>query len=124
MKEKRYKRIKDSIMVGAGTGIVAGMILMGTGSAALAEGVETGVPAYSQNASNTGMHIMHRWNSPTKVSSLASSLGLDREAVREGIKSGKTLKQVLQDNGIVPSQIQKAFGEERGHKKGWRKNVI
>lgn len=125
MKDKKYyKAIKNTIITSAGTGIMAGMLLVG-GNTAYAEAHDMPVQAYSQNAAGTGMHIMHKWNSVTKINSLAGSLGLDKAKVAEEVKNGKTLKQILQDNGIVPSQIQKAFVNKKQHeKKGWKKNAV
>ncbi|KND50330.1 MAG: hypothetical protein AB198_02005 [Parcubacteria bacterium C7867-003] len=123
MKDKRYKRIKNQIIAGASSGIMAGMLIIGGANTAYAESVDYSVPAYSQNTSSVGMHAMRRWNSSTKISALTTSLGLDKDKVAEEIKSGKNLKQILQENGIVPEQIQKAFTHKK-NTKGWRKNVI
>jgi hypothetical protein len=119
--KKYYKRMKRTLMAGAGTGIMAGMIFVSSNTA-LADTETQIVPPYSQNTSHTGMHMMRRWNSPAKVNALASSLGLDKEEVALELKSGKNLKQILQDNGIVPGQIQKALTTKRGSSnKNWKK---
>lgn len=113
--------MKKAIIAGASTGIVAGMILMG-GNTALAESAELTNPFYAQSTSATGMHMMHRFNSLPKINSLAADLGLDPVLVREEINSGKTLKQVMQDHGIVLSQIDKAFSKKTSrNNKNWRK---
>lgn len=111
-KYEKYKNIRKNIIAGASGGIMAGMLIVGS-STAYAETADLSVPAYTQDAASTGMHLMHRWNSPTKVNSLAVGLGLDPEKVKEELKSGKTLKQILQENGIVPAQIQKAITTNR-----------
>ena len=114
-KYDKYRKIQRTIIAGASSGIVAGMLLMGTASTALAEATDLSVPAYTENTAK-GMHLMHRWNSTKKASSLGVHLGLDRAKVKQELKSGKTLKQILQENGIVPDQLQKAF-ENSGKKR-------
>ncbi len=99
--------MKKRILLGASSGILAGMMWMGSGTA-YAETQDYASP--TEITSNPkGMHLMHSWNSSPKVGKLAASLGLDTATVKEELKSGKTLKQILQDNGIVPDQLQKAF---------------
>lgn len=106
-------------LVGASSSIVAGMLIVGTTGTAFADTVDysTPTPAYTQNAGRAGMHMMRRWNSDTKAANLAVQLGLDPTDVKAEIKSGKTLKQVLQDHGIVPGQLQKAFEIKKKVKK-------
>lgn len=124
MKEKRYKRMKKAIMAGASSGIVAGLILMGPANTVRAETLEVATSTYSQNASTTGMHLMHRWNKPGGSNYLATTLGLNKDEVKAELKSGKTMKQILQDHGITPEEIQKAFVAKPHHKmKGWMKNA-
>ena len=101
--------MKKTLIAGASTGIVAGMILMGGAKTTFAETTDTSTPSYTQQENTKGMHMMHRWNSSTKASSLAAHLGLDPALVKQELKSGKKLKQILQENGIVPGQLQKAF---------------
>lgn len=100
MKDKRYKRMKKAIIAGASSGILAGMILMGSNTA-MAETSDLAIPAYTQSTSGRGMHLTHRWNSSGKAVSLASGFGLDKDMVKSELKSGKTMKQILQENGIV-----------------------
>lgn len=113
-KDNRYKNVKKALMASASGGIMAGMLIVGAGSTVYAEtSSDVQSLSYSQNSSATGMHLMHRWNSPAKINSLALDLGLDPNQVKEELKSGKTLKQILQENGIVPVQIQKAFKHKK-----------
>jgi hypothetical protein len=121
MKDKRYKRMKKAILAGASSGIVAGMILMGSGNTAYAETSELSVPAYTQNAEPTGMHMMHKWNSVGKAGAIAGGFGLDKDMVKAELKSGKTMKQILQENGIVLNALDKNM--RHINKKGWRKNL-
>lgn len=114
MKDKRYKRVGKAIIAGASSGIVAGMILMGTSNTVLAETSDFALPTYTQNTSYTGMHFMHRWNSPGKAGSLAGGFGLDKKIVKQELKSGKTMKQILQENGIVVEQSKKNTYKRRG----------
>ena len=102
-------------MAGASGSIMAGMLIVGAGNVALAETTEVPATSYMQNTTGHGMHMMRRWNSRGKINTLAGSLGLDPAMVGEELKSGKALKQILQENGIVPGQLQKAF--ESGEKK-------
>ncbi len=115
-KHNRYKNMKNALVASASGGIMAGMLIVGSGTA-FAETQDLTSPSYTQNTSITGMHMMRRWNSPSKVSALANHLGLDPDTIREEIKSGKSVKQILQDNGIVPEQLEKAF---KNSKKGMR----
>jgi hypothetical protein len=117
---KRYKKMKSTLLSGASTGIVAGMLLVGTANTAFAE-TDYKVPAYSQNATVSGMHMMHRWNSKTKINSLASHLGLDQSEIQSELKAGKTLKQILQEHGIVPGQLGAAYGSGKRLDKKWNK---
>jgi hypothetical protein len=121
MKDKRYKRMKKAILAGASSGIVAGMILMGSGNTAYAETSELSVPAYTQSSAPNGMHMMHKWNSVGKAGAIAGGFGLDKDVVRAELKSGKTMKQILQENGIVIKGDRKS-GNRMGVK-GWRKNI-
>ena len=122
MRNNKYKRMKKAVMAGASSGIVAGLLLMGSTSPVTAEAADYSVPAYTQSATTTGMHMMHRWNSPTKINALATSLGLDQTEVTAELKSGKNLKQILQENGIVPEQLGKAFSRSahRIGSKNWK----
>ena len=114
IRDKRYYRnMKKAIMAGASSGIVAGMFLVGSSTVfadtTAVDSAENPTSSYTQNTNNTGMHIMHRWNRATKINALANSLGLDKRQIRQELKSGKTLKQILQENGIVPAELDKAF---------------
>ncbi len=122
MKDKRYKRVKKAIIAGASSGIVAGMILMGSGNTAFAETSDLSIPAYTQNASANGMHFTHKWNSVGRAGVIASGLGLDKEQVKQELKSGKTMKQILQEHGIVLNNVDKNANNKH-HAKGWRKKV-
>ena len=117
MKDKRYKRVKKAIIAGASSGIMAGMILMGTSNVAFAETADLNVPGYTQSTSDTGMHMMRRWSSPKKMNTLAGTLGLTREEIRQELNSGKTMKQIMQEHGIDTTQLQK---NSRGGRMGMR----
>lgn len=120
MKEKRYKRVKKAIIAGASSGIVAGMILMGSGNTAYADTTEVFVPAYTESTNPAGMHMMHKWNSLGRAGNIATGFGLDKDFVKSELKSGKTMKQILQENGIVLNDIQPG---KRSGLRGWRKNI-
>ncbi len=117
MTKKKFTKFGKKILVGASSSIVAGMLLMGSTGQVLADTNEQAPIAYEQQAPHVGMHMMHRWNSHTKAGNLAVQLGLDPAEVKAEIKSGKTLKQILQDHGIVPGQIQAALKTARKHRK-------
>ncbi len=110
MKQKRYTRMKKRILMGASGAVIAGMMFMGT-STAWADTATADAPLHSQTPSTgaKGMHLMRRWNSSGRAGNLAASLGLDENEVKAELKSGKPLKQILQEHGIVPDQLQKAF---------------
>ena len=113
--------MQKTLIAGASSGLVAGMLFMGSANSVLADGTDISKPVYFQE-STTGMHMMHRWNSATKINALATHLGLDPAEVSQEIKSGKALKQILQDHGIVPGQLQKAFENKKSQSKRiWKK---
>ncbi|MEQ1561255.1 MAG: hypothetical protein ABL899_00870 [Nitrospira sp.] len=123
MKNKKYKKLKRAIFAGASSSIVAGMLLVGSSTvfAETSDFAESSVPAYTQSTTDSGMHLMRRWNSTAKINSLANSLGLDPDEVKQELKSGKPLKQILQENGIVPNQLQKAFeGKKKTNNRHWK----
>ena len=121
MSKKKLRKLGKKLLVGASSSIVAGLLIAGTATNVFADTTDYSPnTTYEQSAGETGMHMMHRWNSGAKAGGLAVQLGLDKQKIKQEIKSGKTLKQVLQDNGIVPGQLQKAFSSKK--QKGWRKN--
>ena len=122
-KKNRYKRIKESFIVGASSGLMAGMIFIGSANSVFAEGVDLNTPAYTQNISSKGMHMMRKWNSKSRISALTNNLGLDQNYVNEELKSGKNIKQILSENGIDTTQLDKAFNGKSRHK-SWKKHNI
>ena len=108
-KINKYKRMKRTLVMGASSGIVAGMILMGSARTVLAETAENFIPAYSQNTTVKGMHLLRRSNSPARINTLAGSFGLNSDEVKKELKSGKTMKQVLQENGVDTTLLHKVF---------------
>lgn len=122
-KKNRYKRIKESFIVGASSGLIAGIIFIGSANTALAESLDFRTSSYSQNISYKGMHIMRKWNSRSRISALANNLGLDQTYISEELKSGKNIKQILSENGVDTSQLNKAFNSRSRHK-SWKKHNI
>ncbi len=122
-KKNRYKRIKESFIVGASSGLMAGMIFIGSANTVLAEGVDLNTPGYSEGVSSTGMHVMHKWNSKARINALTNNLGLDPAYVNEELKSGKNIKQILQESGVDTTQLDKAFNGKSRHK-SWKKHNI
>ena len=108
--------MKKVLFAGASSGIVASMLLTGSSTVFADTVADYSVPAYTQNTSPKGMHMMHRWNGASKATSLANQLGLDPSLVKDELKSGKKLKQILQENGIVPEQLQKALTSKKSSK--------
>jgi transcriptional antiterminator len=106
-KNKKFKKMREKLWAGASGSILAGMMIVGANTAY----ADMYVPKqYEQTYSKTsGMHTIRRWNSTTKVNSLASQLGLNRNQVRRELKSGKTIKQILQDYDISLNDVQKAY---------------
>lgn len=103
-----YKKIKNRLIPLAGGSIMAGIMLLG-GSTVFADTIDSQVPAYTQKIIPAGMHMMRRWNSSVKVGTLANALGLDSNQIKQELKSGKSLKQILLENGITPEELQIAF---------------
>ena len=112
--------MKRAIAASAGGGIMAGMLIIGSGNAR-AEVMNSSV--INRNATISGMNHMHRWNSQAKINSLVNSLGLDSDKIKNELKEGKNLKQILQDNGIVPEHLEKAFntGKKSQSKRHFKK---
>lgn len=104
-----YKKLKNRLIPLAGGSIMAGMMLLG-GSTVFADTIDQ-VPAYSQKTVPSGMHMMRRWNSTVKVEALAKSLGLNSSDIKQELKSGKSLKQIILENGITPYELQSAFND-------------
>ncbi len=123
MKNNKYKKIKNVIWAGASTGVVTGLILMGT-NVALAETVDS-LPTFTQEIKvSSPMHMMRHWNSPKKASALATSFGLDPAEVAYELKSGKGMKQILQENGIPTEDLAKTFvGKKSMGKRMWKQNL-
>ncbi len=119
--KNRYHRIKDGFIASAGGGLVAGLIFIGSANTALAETVS--IPSYTKVSTTTGMHIMRRWNSKKRISSLANTLGLDQAVINDELKSGKNLKQILLEHGVATSSLDKAFNGASRHK-SWKKYQI
>jgi hypothetical protein len=120
MSNKKLRKIGKKLLVGASSSIVAGLLIAGTASNVFADTTDYSPnTTYEQSTGQTGMHMMHRWNSHTKAGGLAVQLGLDKEKIKQEIKSGKTMKQILQEHGIVPGQLQKAFQSE--NKPQWKR---
>lgn len=88
------------ILTGAGSGLVAGLILMGTTNTVLADTTDLHIPAYTQNVVPKGMHLLHRWSSSRNLNSLAGGLGINKKDLRKEIRSGKSVKQILAEKGI------------------------
>lgn len=125
-KIKKYGKFGKKMLVGASSGIIAGMFLMGVSTPYIAEASdfsEYSGSSYSHTTHENGMHMMRRWNSKSKINSLTNSLGLDKEKIQAELKSGKTLKQVLQENGIETTELQKAFEKKHSKSKNrvWKK---
>jgi hypothetical protein len=104
--------MKKTLIAGAGTGIMAGILLMNAGTA-MADTTNYGASPYAQSSKNLGMHMMRRWNGTSKINALANNLGLDQNAINAELKAGKNLKQILQENGIVPGQLNQAFKNKK-----------
>lgn len=109
------KKMKRKILVGASGGLLAGVLLAGAGTA-YADTADYSLSA-TATAAPSGMHLTRRWNSDAKVGGLASSLGLDKREIQQELKEGKSLKQILQEHGIVLDQLNKAFTYGNGSKK-------
>jgi len=107
--------MRNRLIAGASTGILAGMIFM-AGNTVFAETNDLSSPSNTSTAPS-GMHFMHRFNSETRAGSLATTLGLDKAQIKQELKSGKTMKQILQEHGIVPDQLHKAFTRKNSSKK-------
>ena len=106
MKNKKYAKIKEKFLFGATSSIIAGVLFVGANTA-FADVLEHVRPTKIERTSP--MHLMRRWNSVPKINALATQLGLDVGQVREELKSGKTLKQILQENGVDIKELHKAF---------------
>lgn len=104
-----YKKMKRAIAAGAGGGMMAGMLIIGAGSAY----AETTGYVRGAHKNTSSMHLMRRWNSESKINSLAVRLGLNKDKVKNGLRSGKGLKQILIENGIAPGEINRAFKKNK-----------
>ncbi len=108
--------MKKTLWAGASGGLVAGMIWVGGANTALAEATDAPIAAYSQSGTEKGMHMMHKWNSPRKAGALASDLGLDKAKIRRDMRNGKTAKQILQEHGFDPKEVQRALEKRKARR--------
>ncbi len=120
-KINRYKQIKDRVIAGAGGGLVAGMIFMGSANTVLADTIS--YRNQPKQSASTGMHVMRRWNSRSKIDGLVNMLGLDQNIVQDELKSGKSIKQILLDNGLDTGSLDQALNGKSRHK-SWKKYTI
>lgn len=120
-KLNKYKNIKNRFIAGAGGGLMAGMLFIGSANPLYAETVS--YSRYPKQATTTGMHMMRRWNSKSKTLGLVNTLGLDPELVQSELKSGKPLKQILLDNGLDTSALDQALNSKSRHK-SWKKYIL
>src|SRR4051812_39327131 len=100
---KKYSKMKMIIWDSARGGIVASMILVGAGTA-FAQTAPDHRPSETSRTIS-GMHTMHRFNSRAKVGAVVKSLGLSRAAIKQELKDGKTIKQILQEHGITMDEL-------------------
>ncbi len=119
-----YKRLKKVLFASASGGVVTGMIVLGVASPASAQTVGSGTAVYTKNVGVSPMHMMRRWNSPSKAGSIADSFGLDRGKIVSELKSGKNMKQILQENGIDTTKLNVSVVNRKSHQKRmWKKNL-
>ncbi len=105
---KKYSKMKKKIWETARGGILTSMILVGStigGSAAYAQSLPDSAASSVSSRTPSGMHVMHRYNSPAKINSLLTQLGLNSQAIKDELKNGKPLKQVLIENGIAIDEL-------------------
>jgi hypothetical protein len=108
-KNRKFKKISEKIWYGASKGILAGIMIVGANTT-FAQATTDYTPQYAQSEGKSGgMHMMRQFNSFPKVNALAGQLGLDSNEIKQELKSGKTVKQILQEHGIAMNEIQKAF---------------
>lgn len=97
--------MKKAILAGASSGIVAGMIFMASTSTAFANTRDVNIPSYIQNTGDSGVHVTRRWKSRKGINSVAKSLGMSPEQVKQELRSGKTMKQIMQEHGLTPTDF-------------------
>jgi len=106
---RRFKKMSEKMWYGASKGLLAGIMIFGANTTFAQVGADY-TPLYEYDSGKvSGMHIMHRFNSLPKINALANQLGIDSNAIKEGLKSGKTLKQILQEYGITMDEIHRAY---------------
>ncbi len=101
-KYSKYLRMRKAVIASASGSLMAGMLLVGAGNV-YAESLDA--LSLINKTELSGMHLMHKWNSVTRASSIASRIGLDPDLLKREIRSGKTMKQILQENGISPKDL-------------------
>jgi len=60
-------------------------------------------------ATSTSAHIKNRVVPSPKLEEIALKLGLSVDDVKEELRSGKTPKQILEEQGVSQSEIKKIF---------------
>jgi hypothetical protein len=123
--KSKYKKFKKAIWASASTGVVTGLILMGTTNTALAETFDGPSNTFTQEIKlSSPMHAMRHWNSPKKAGLVASSFGLDPALVASELKDGKGMKQILQENGISTESLGGSLvGKKSYNKRMWKQGL-
>ena len=109
-KYKKFKKMKEKLWAGASGGLLAGMMLVSANTAFAQVPLNHRMTEqYTQDIRISGktsaMHTMRRWNSVSRINSLASQLGITSDEIKAEIKSGKTIKQILLEKGFDTSQL-------------------
>lgn len=109
---KRIKKMKKRFIAGASGGMLASMLFMGT-PALYAETVSGQFSVQTQSQ----VEVNHRWNSGKNATIFANQLGLSRSEMNRQLKSGKTIKQVLQEKGVDTTVVGKTFSTHKNRAK-------
>lgn len=100
---KKYNKLKKKIIAGAAGSALAGALIFGAGTA-WADSIDQ---SSNRPVKQSAMHVMRNWNSAGRIAGLARGIGIDPEEFRREMKSGKTPKQILLENGIDTSDLGK-----------------
>ena len=99
------RKIKKRLLVGASSGVLASMLLFGGN--AYAQVATTDIPYKQMSVGKSNKHIGRRWNSASRITSLANQLGINSDEVRNELRLGKTPKQILQEHGVDTTELAK-----------------
>jgi hypothetical protein len=96
------------------TGSIVTTLLLGSTSSALAQAPTVAPVQISRT--HTGIKFDYEPGSGPSLDTVAANLGISPEDFKEELRSGKTPKEILEDQGFTQTHIKKLFKSNSKHK--------